>query len=104
MSIQLELPLPIQTPLIEKQPPARLMPYANVEVASDDEYSALAKVVDAAVMEKSVEVALNESVEVPIAKMPAVFDKRKCLESVPPFMSVRASCGLNVTDALVEAS
>jgi hypothetical protein len=53
------LPLPTQVPLREKQPAVRLRPLARDEVAREEEYRALEKVVDALVMEKraSVEVA-----------------------------------------------
>ncbi len=33
VTVPLPLPLPVQTPLIEKQPPARSIPLANVDVA-----------------------------------------------------------------------
>jgi hypothetical protein len=70
LSIQFEEPDPTQIPLMAKHPPVRLRPLARDDVAADEEKSALEKVVEALVMEKSVVVA-KMSDEEPIWNEPS---------------------------------
>ena len=92
----------MQAPFTAKHPAVTLIPFAKLDVAADEEKSALANVVEALVMEKSVEVA-KASEEEPSSKLPFTERKVQCLASVPAFMSVRVSWPRNVRFALVVA-
>lgn len=81
---------PIHVPCTAQHPLVRLRPLANDDVAALEEKRAFEMVVDALVMEKSVDVAYASDV-VPTRNSPFTNANARCFASVPPLVSVRVS-------------